>query len=429
MESVHYQEVQPERDVSGDNFTKGQINFNFTMDSRGYWNPYKTYFRFRIKMTKDGTEQLDDASNAAPSQFLCDNFFQQIQVYLNNRCISEIGDFVPQVAALKNRLYRTDEDMVKSLSVTNMSSPNWYDRQAMVVNTTGGRTVHKDFDGRTTNSAFNNVAVPGYKIIECIWKPPLGLFDFNGYLPSAGGMWNFRFTPQPSAILNKYAFEAKPDTDIQSTNISIETLQCYVLKGIGPALTNKSYSMSVKEIRCQTQNLTTPNNTQKTFQVHPRTEALTIAYQHPQAGVDQLHAATKFTSNGSERNLTRFYLKFGGKQLPTPIPDMKLTDTEENFVQRYTESIQYSKLDTIVFSPEPFQKWLARGPYYHFAGYGNFEKESDRCYVSQQFSAFNPVGAPVNPNVLLFDHFTKKINISISNSQLNSVIVDGDEYS
>lgn len=97
MESVYYQEVQPERDVSFANFSKGQINFSWTMDARGYWNPYKSYFKIRCNLTKEVGTQLEKDDNIAPNMFLADNLFQSRYCYLNNECLSEIGDYVPQM--------------------------------------------------------------------------------------------------------------------------------------------------------------------------------------------------------------------------------------------------------------------------------------------------------------------------------------------
>ena len=209
---------------------------------------------------------------------------------------------------------------------------------------------------------------------------------------------------------------------------TVESMQFYVLKGIGPPVVNKSLSLDVKEVRCQSQVLTTNNNHQKLFQVHPRTNALTIAYQSPGASfTDTTLSCSKFVAAAaSQQNLNRLWIRYGSKQLPNPIPDIEYAGQKDYIHQRYVESLQYARLDSVIHSPEPFNTWLTRGPYYHFAGYGNSEKASNRVSVSQQFSA--AFGAGLAPNVLLFDHFNKKIHINISNSVLSSVKVDGDEY-
>lgn len=170
----------------------------------------------------------------------------------------------------------------------------------------------------------------GVKTFELIWKPCLGLFDIDGFLPSMNGLYNLRLTPHPEGVYQKFAIESMgEDKTSGSSNdfiFSIVSIHMYILKGIGTPIVNKSLTLDVKEIRCQSQNLTTSSVHQKTFQVHPRTNALTLAFQKTGAG----HTATQFSAakfkcgdsditNADELKLTRFWVRYGGKQLPTPI--------------------------------------------------------------------------------------------------------------
>jgi hypothetical protein len=509
MDSTHYQEVQPERDVSGNNFSKGQINFNWTMDSRGYFNPYQSFLKIRCSLSKANGDQLDVSDNIAPSMFMADNLFQTMQVQLNNVVISEIGDYVPQIASLKQRMYQSDSHLNTYTAQTNFSQAAFCDRQQQVIDTgsvvgceettgsldlgfkapatyalgpTVGQMVFADAGGTvpTLTDVFqigdtvefedlNNplliqsgeiTSIPSaiaiqlkgsladpiaqteivvtnknlkrirkqdsrrVKTFELIWRPCLGFFDIDGYLPSMQGLYNLRLTPHPEGVYQKFAIESIGANKIPNTDFkfNIESIHMYILKGIGPAVVSKSLCFEVNEIRCQSQNLTTNSVHQKTFQVHPNSHALTIAYQESGAGNnDTTLIASKFTAaSDNHLKLRRFWLRYGGKQLPTPIPDIlfsKLT-AQDFIVQRYNESLMYANLSKMMYNPEPLEKWVERGPYYHFCGYSK-EMKSDRVYISQQFDEF--VGN--KPNVLLFDHYKKKVNITISNSILQNVSI------
>lgn len=453
MESVHYQQIQPERDVSGDNFSKGQINFNWTMDSRGYVNFAKSYIKIRIKLSKaDGTTQLALTDNIAPSMFLADNLFQSMKIQLNNQVLSEIGDYVPQIAALKQRMYRSDTDLNNYGASTNFTQASYLERhnqishQGLVLSGVGAIGVGTSGN---TNVPFGIISKKSRQLqtFELIWKPCLGLFDVDGFVPCSQGLFNLQLSPQPFGQYQLFAIESVGSTKIpniaapgqtatQNSSYKFEVLsmQMYVLKGIGAPIVNKSLTLNIKEIRCQSQNLTTFSLHQKTFQIHPRTNALTIAYQQPGAGSnDTRFPASKFKSGGAgnaigdndELKLTRFWIRYGSKQLPTPIPDVEFNSSTDNkhvdfFVSRYNETLQYANLDTVIHSPEPLEKWFERGAYYHFAGYGDREKE-DRCYISQQFTEPSSLSKP--PNLLLFDHYNKTIKINISNSILRDVSV------
>ena len=85
MKSSYYQEIQPERDVSGSNFSKGQINFNWTMDSSAYFNPFKSFLKIRFKLYKrvgSNDVSLTQDDGIGINMFLADCLFQQLKMTL-----------------------------------------------------------------------------------------------------------------------------------------------------------------------------------------------------------------------------------------------------------------------------------------------------------------------------------------------------------
>jgi len=449
MHSSYYQEVQPERDVSGPNFPKGQINFNWTMDNSSYFNPYKTYIKIRVKFENaNQTQPIPVGDNIAPNQWVCDNLFQQMRVNLNNMCLSEIGDYVPQIAGLKNRMYKSREHNKNYLEKCNLGQTYFTERQQEItevpIPVNGGGNIDP-FVGNAyveTTALVINAGRPSAKrTIELIWRPPLGFFDIDEYLPGCQGLWNLQLTPLPNLIYQQAAVQTSgvekvvPNTNY---NFTVESMNMYLLKGMGPPIENKKINLRFKEVRCQTQNLTTNSIHQKTFQVHPRTEELTLAFQVPGASIqDNRYCASQFVANKFETGtpdvlqqqsddlyLTRFWITFGNRQLPTPIPDPRFNHVPgdnandapiDYFRARWNETLMYANA---LNSPEDFERWIYNGPYYHFSGYSENEKD-DRVYVSQQFSKFND--QTIKPNVLLFDHWVKKCEISIEGARVRHV--------
>lgn len=513
MKTSHFQEIQPERDVSGNNFAKGQININWTMDNSSYFNPYQSFLkiRFRLYKREDGDSlALERSDSIAPSMFLADNLFQQVSMHINNEMVSDISDYVGTVSALKRRMSFTEEKMNNYLQTTNFSQAYLDERICDLTNDStypdqfeylifenqagdisivaatgvlnispgvGNENKNDDLDVGDTilvegvpytivdsngdglqfevfprpNANINNVddgvwsfwrkrptinklKCRGINTYECIWRPAIGFFDVDDFIPGCSGLFNLRLTPHPDGTYQKTAVEtniidgvthgASDDVDADYV-FSIESINMYLLKGVGPPITSKTISLNLMETRCQTQNLTTTSLHQKTFQVHPKTHALTLAYQYSGAGISTNEfIQSKLRAKGNdERKLTRFWISYGGKQLPTPIPDTLYdTDTAANkrdyFTQRYVESIKYSNN---IDSPEPLHKWFERGPYYHFSGY-DAENKEERVFVSSQFSGANFTDN-INPNVVLFDHFMKKVDIVIGGSTITNVKV------
>ena len=49
---ANYTQISPERDVTAEGFSKGQINFKFNMDSMSRWSTYKSYITTRVRLSK-----------------------------------------------------------------------------------------------------------------------------------------------------------------------------------------------------------------------------------------------------------------------------------------------------------------------------------------------------------------------------------------
>lgn len=134
MNYKHFREVQPVRSVLS-NFASGQINFGFEMSERDTWNPGESYIKFRIRLRRsaENNPDLQFIDNIAPSQFLIDNIFQQINMKVNGVIVSEWNDYIAQNAALKYRLYKDLNVLQSQMSDLNYTNPNFMERQMQVV--------------------------------------------------------------------------------------------------------------------------------------------------------------------------------------------------------------------------------------------------------------------------------------------------------
>lgn len=129
-----YTEISPERDITANAFSKGQINFFINNSSMYRWNPYKSYLRMRLRLSKINGEPLDISDNIAPNMFQGDCFWQQMNMKCAGTVISSIDDYVPQVSALKNRYSITEGRRTGLLSYTNFAQSSFGDRQQQIIN-------------------------------------------------------------------------------------------------------------------------------------------------------------------------------------------------------------------------------------------------------------------------------------------------------
>ncbi len=116
-----YTQISPERDVTASGFSRGQINFKMNMDSMSRWNPYFSYLRMRIRLSKANDNPLDLDDGVAPNMFQGDCFWQQMNAQCSGIKVSEIDDYYIQTASLKQRYSMPETRRKEFLSKTNFA--------------------------------------------------------------------------------------------------------------------------------------------------------------------------------------------------------------------------------------------------------------------------------------------------------------------
>ena len=127
-----YSQITPIRDVSdGDtvNFSRGQIRFNINMaNSMSRWNPYRSYLRMRVRLSKQNGNALTVSDGIGPNMFQGDCFWQQMNISCNGVKVSEIDDYVAQVSALKYRYCYPEGRRSDFLADTNFAQSSLEER-------------------------------------------------------------------------------------------------------------------------------------------------------------------------------------------------------------------------------------------------------------------------------------------------------------
>ena len=141
-----YEQVAPTREIAGDNFPKGQIIFRFSGDAAKWWEPKRSFLKFRVTISDDNDAALN-AGTISANMGLAGNMFQSMEFRINGTVVSRISDNVAQVDALRTRLHK---------------SKAWIDGI-----------------GASTNKWAYSVASrgSGYTKLEFCWVPPLSIFQ------------------------------------------------------------------------------------------------------------------------------------------------------------------------------------------------------------------------------------------------------------
>ena len=176
-----YDQHAPTRDVTGDNFANGGIHFKWENSGTKWWMPSKSYMRIRGSLTApNGTTPLNVSDEIAPNMGLVSNLFQSMEFRIQDKTVSRISDFVPQVDALETRLTK---------------SRSWLESVGASVN-----FWNKDFTKRQSDVTSDGVSNPedvkterlelGYSADVTVAVAVTGLLTFAGTtVPAAADTW------------------------------------------------------------------------------------------------------------------------------------------------------------------------------------------------------------------------------------------------
>lgn len=104
---MEYQQYPPTRDVTTTNFPNGAIHVRWQTSGQKWWIPNRSYLRVRCQLTRGDGTPLKLSDNLAPNMGLCASLFQSAEFRINDKTISRISDFMPQVDALETRLTKS----------------------------------------------------------------------------------------------------------------------------------------------------------------------------------------------------------------------------------------------------------------------------------------------------------------------------------
>ena len=100
-----YEQIAPTRDVTGTTaISNGAIHFRWNTSGMKWWVPNKSYMRMRLKLTNAVGVQLLTQDDIAPTMAQFASMFQALEFRINDRVVSKISDFVPQIDILETRV-------------------------------------------------------------------------------------------------------------------------------------------------------------------------------------------------------------------------------------------------------------------------------------------------------------------------------------
>lgn len=127
-----YLQIPCTRDVTGDNFPKGQQVYRWEQGGTTWVDFSKSFFRIRGTWSRPDGSQLTRADGIAPAMGACANLFQSLEFRINGTVVSRVSDFVAQVDALEARSTHGQQWLDGVGASTNFYQASFADRQAQI---------------------------------------------------------------------------------------------------------------------------------------------------------------------------------------------------------------------------------------------------------------------------------------------------------
>lgn len=258
---------------------------------------------------------------------------------------------------------------------------------------------------------------------ELVFKPPMGSWWKNTWLPSHD--MELKLYTHPDGTYQKNAIQSllldKEHGDNGNFLFNIEDMIMWV------ALKDEKhpdgdYDCIYEDMRCQLTNLTTTSNVDNQFVCDREAHSFTMALQDENVENNTTFSATQFKIRNDEQNsLQRYYISWNGRILPDPYPQISKTASEDFLTQRYWESTYYSGASAHQ-SVESQEQWLQAGQYFTHE-FGKGRNQTEKVTVSTLFTD-GAFAAGHRPNLLLFDHFTRRFKLIVSNGRVVEVYAD-----
>jgi hypothetical protein len=141
---MNYDQTPPTRDVTMNNFPNGAIHFRWQTSGAKWWVPQRSYLRFRCSLSKADGTALTLSDNIAPNMNLAAGLFQSMEFRINDKTVSRVSDFVPQVDSLDKRMKKSRAWMDSVGVSTNFWDEDFKSRQADI--TSDGKNVDVSYD-------------------------------------------------------------------------------------------------------------------------------------------------------------------------------------------------------------------------------------------------------------------------------------------
>jgi hypothetical protein len=126
-------QVPATREINNGNFFRSDQTFRWNIAGNSWWSPAQSYFRIRSTLVGPAGAPLKGSDNLAPAFCFMDCMYRSASFSMNGIRVSQITDYMPQIAALKNRHGKSRDYRQGVGNSLAFYDTDFYRRQARVI--------------------------------------------------------------------------------------------------------------------------------------------------------------------------------------------------------------------------------------------------------------------------------------------------------
>jgi hypothetical protein len=411
-----YRQITAKRNISGAEFDKGVIDFDFSIGGKTVWVPSKSYFRVGVELTKlDGTP-IVKADDVAFANYCPGNLFDNVYFLAGGQTVSSIVNYAPQAHATAYRLSKSGAWLNSIGKDAYGICPDYEYRQMQA----------------SVNVLVDSVLVPVPQDISqqnkvyFMYKPPVGIMEHNK--PMGSGDYRFQFNPNSN--YKTACVESRSGMGIGDYTFNVTSMEFYVCTELMDVSPTGTEVLHLMEHQVQSKPLGGAGDKNFDFTIPSSTKAISIFIQSGAAGTSTmcppsvLGCKTSGIGNAgydSQNSIRSIQLTYANVTKPPTRWTSEFTNEVKKLQQRYLDTqIESSQ----AYSPggcETLQQWLEGGVLLHYSWVRDAQDRSTQLQIQADYAQFEP-----NSSLFVISHYTRSCEIDVNNgfvSQVRSLTV------
>jgi hypothetical protein len=404
-----YRQVCSKRSISNDQFSRGLIDFDFSIGGQTVWIPNRSYFRIGLKIVHkvNAATPLVREADVTFANYCPGNLFDNCFFMAGGQNVSSITNYSGQAHAAAYRLKKSGA-WLNTIGKDAYGINSSYDYRLNQTASDGEWMVGSD------QTDAGNVPQPDEKAMDSVYMmyaPPLGIMEHGK--PMASGDYRFQFNPAS----NFETAGLQSTTGTNTFKLVVESMELYICTEKQEVSPSGTEVLHLMEHQIQSKPLGGLGEKNFDFTVPSSTKAISIFVQSGNAGSNTIMPPSKFCCvQDQERTLKSVQITYANITKPPTRWSSEYSAAQRKLQQRYLDTqIESSQ----AFSPggaQTLQQWMEDGVLLHYSWIRDANDRSTQLQLQVDYAA-----AEENANIFLVAHYTKSVEIQVSNGFVSSV--------